>query len=405
MVDMTLPTKEQIENNETLCRISSYRYGAFQSDFTLAIRPNGFISIIGMYYTRDIFDIYRTYCVLRDNCDNVEVPNAAIGYRPSFEANGIEKYFGNELKTKKLDATYDQEGAGLCFEYGMFPQEKNNYLGYLEKAYQLLEAGMSDELREPLTETGNTYLNGMYKEYSLHHLEGYDTYHVRVNLCGKPEWYTVKPITWIYDKKTGMAISKDILFTNIPYGTTETMKFEDTNAKKILDSFSKEITYHLDYDIELNKGFADSLGTRVKTFKEAFISLFKNNKPEIIDIESETIELEEPNKFIEEPVKEEIKPSNILNTEVDKLIDEILSYESTYTGTRNLKDEVTKMLNEYNAKLSDYYMKEASGKIHLVFETPEVLLINLHNKLDKLLYEVKLNEKLESEKIKYTRNR
>ncbi len=60
---------------------------------------------------------------------------------------------------------------------------------------------------------------------------------------GKPYWIKVEPITWLYDEKTNLLISKRILLSGIPLFLDSDVKdFDESFLKKFMDTFmAKEI--------------------------------------------------------------------------------------------------------------------------------------------------------------------
>jgi len=56
-------------------------------------------------------------------------------------------------------------------------------------------------------------------------------------------WFRVEPITWIVDKKSDIAISKNVLFSGIQYNDKEVygiLNFEDATIKKFMDTYFKK---------------------------------------------------------------------------------------------------------------------------------------------------------------------
>ena len=146
-------------------------------------------------------------------------------------------------------------------EYGEYPQKAVNKKlnDSLEKEYR----------KSRLKPTGKTYATDsriwseqnedfLLKEHIEHEYEGKRYVRVKANFCDDKQtlsdgsivknedyvWVEVEPISWLVDEKTGIVVSKKLLFSGVRFDGKDRYdgNFETTEMKMFLDNyFSKEI--------------------------------------------------------------------------------------------------------------------------------------------------------------------
>jgi len=266
MVDFTFLTEEQVLGNNQLEILTKYGTKAIITDF--AILLGGYVSRNNYYIKGDFIDD-RTGCwwtqtsrddinfeiysidfegtLLWENCEE-----RLDGCRPTFSFSSIN---GLSFNAKRKNYGI------LEVEYGEYPQTivSEEFSNILEKMY----------LNKTIKETGKSYTTDetYYLDYNIlfqkkSHIEYEYNKHKYIRLVGdfnssngilsdgriveedKSYWVEVEPITWLIDEKTGIALSKKILFSGIQFDSSKRYdgNFNKANIKKYMDDyFSKDI--------------------------------------------------------------------------------------------------------------------------------------------------------------------
>jgi len=262
MSDFTFLTEEQIFGNNQLEILKKYGTQSILTDFSIllgAYHMYNSYSIDGIstgcWWTKTSFDdgVGTINLDGTNGWDRVTVRD--IGVRPAF----------NYLFSEKLENVFSKKAKFingiLEVEFGEYPQTIVS--GNLFKTLEMLYSN------KIIKQTGKSYttdsvknldinVNFIKKTYFEYEHEGKKY----VRLVGdkiaigrvlsnndvvkknKPYWIEVEPIKWMIDKRTGIALSKKILFSGIQFDNKEDYKgnFENTNIKKYMDDyFSKDI--------------------------------------------------------------------------------------------------------------------------------------------------------------------
>lgn len=183
-----------------------------------------------------------------------------IGARPVFK---IEPQLLNELKGKTE------------FEYGSYPQTSVPR----ELNEKLTEKFVKGELKKSSQSYPDTDLISLKKQYNQPDNEYHRTYEYngkiyiykhgdrtrsntvlsnrRKIIDREMYWIEVEPIKWLIDEKEGIAISKKILFSGVPFHDTVIFNggFEESNIKQFLDEYfapaiEQSLTYIQPMEIE-----------------------------------------------------------------------------------------------------------------------------------------------------------
>ena len=146
-------------------------------------------------------------------------------------------------------------------EYGEYPQKAVNkeLKNSLEKEYRKSRLKTTGKVYTTDSRIWNKHAEGFLpKEHVEQEYEGKRYVRVKSNLSidntqlsngsivenGDYVWVEVEPITWLVDEKTGIIVSKKLLFSGVRFDGKDKYDgdFESTEMKKFIDNyFSKEI--------------------------------------------------------------------------------------------------------------------------------------------------------------------
>lgn len=279
MLDVTFLEEEQIfdgklkifENIGTTAAITDFSIllGGFVNN-SLAINNSGNLGDrTGYWWTKtDDKDNDARIVTFSGAKIQASVNFRIVGSRPAFQIpfSSISSIASNGVRGN--DDIYE-------FEYGEYPQESVDYdlQVRLESLYNI----------NSLNPTGRKYTidSRKYDQYDLgfegkelqeYELGGRRFVRVIANSSydgneftlsngrkyrdGDAVWVEVKPITWLYDKKTNIALSKNILFAGVQFNKVRNYKgdFNNTDIKRFIDNcFSKEIVQSVIYSNTFNQ--------------------------------------------------------------------------------------------------------------------------------------------------------
>lgn len=302
----TFLTNKQIFGNKKLDIFNKYGIKAFITDFSILLGGSyrvGESSItknyIGEWWTKDPYCNLITIVDYFGTASYNRVYDNKIGVRPVIPYSSI--FFTSFNKQR------NNQGI-LEVEFGEYPQdivsedlsiELENL--YLDKTINKTGKNyttdfISDTLYENITKS-KTHIEYEYNDKKYIRFvgnsicEGEKLSDGRFIKKGKPYWVEVKPIKWLIDEKTGLALCEKIVFAGIKFNgyTQYIYNFKTSNIKKFMDNyFAKEI---IPVEIK-NKGKSDDLeetkkeyitGINASSEKEINIKL-KGNNEKIIEI-------------------------------------------------------------------------------------------------------------------------
>ena len=271
MLDLTLLTKEQVkefspvldeEDNQLdilkkygkACGVTDFSHllGCYVTEMFYTSEGKGLKDRTGMYFTKTfeqegINDYYVYIIGEAGNLRRNEAFRDYEGLRPVLPYSSISSFSINEMIG---------ESGIKEIEYGEYPQwivDKDSFLE-IEEEYK----------NGRLATTGKNYT--VYLDYTKSRLETYNEYEyngkkyirfisgMNTDLMsdgrrisqGEPVWVKVEPIKWLVDEKTGIALSKYIILSGIPFDDNKNPKnsFEETFIKKFMDTYlAKEIEW------------------------------------------------------------------------------------------------------------------------------------------------------------------
>jgi len=262
MSEFTFLTEEQIFGNNKLDILKKYGTRCAITDF--AILLGGYVSDYytsegnsrnnrtGWWWTKTPYDNDARVVLTFGRRSWDDVNSRHGGARPALSYSTISSISSNGVR--------GQNGI-IEVEYGEYPQTivEEEISKILEKMY----------LNKTIKETGKSYTTDSvpYKDYKTHfkeknHIEYEQNGRKYIRFVGDRNsdrdilsdgrairigdvyWVKVEPIKWMIDEKTGIALSKKILFSGIQFSNTSDYNgvFENTNIKKYMDDyFSKDI--------------------------------------------------------------------------------------------------------------------------------------------------------------------
>ena len=271
--------------------------------------------------------------------------DTSVGLRPIVYYNNI---------SSKISNKYENEDGILEIEYGEYPQTvvSDELSNELEEQFQnnRLSRGKSYifNVSRTLKKDGQfptpkfSNLEYLYKGHKYVRVKPLSftsgeclSNGLRIE-TSKYYWVKVEPIKWLVDKKTGICLSKYII---------------TTGEKPRLVYFM--LKYYFAAEIEYN---------------------YKNN----LNHNSEKIKT---NDKIE---------SNQKTDEIAKIIDEINKYQKYYYGKIDIADKITKLINEYNHKITNILPSDGI-MLTLDNNNREEIYLKLLTELNEILNGLKLN--------------
>ena len=268
MIDITLPSREELEGEERLELIRKIGPKAAVTDYAILLgyclandeyldnEPNTLENRTATYWTRTGFSsrmgtgAYFMYDGGWTNQVNPEI--RFYGVRPMVDYSEIEEYVTKQKINKKgvLEVEYG-EYPGMLAESTISNQLEKLYedkiLSRTKKKYTCDRTKWQDEDKgfseKKIIEY--EYKNEKYIRFvATSNSNGLILSNGEEAKEGKAYWIKVEPIVWYVDEETDMAISKKVLFSGIQYDDYKKYSgsFFNTNIKRFLDNcFSKEI--------------------------------------------------------------------------------------------------------------------------------------------------------------------
>jgi cytochrome b involved in lipid metabolism len=253
MIDFTFLTEEQIFGSEKLDILKKYSNRCAITDFAVLLdhfytTPFGGIDESeeklksGCWWTKD-FNENEVAIVNNYGTEFVTILNNRLcGARPAFINSEIQAYNYriNPYNIKEIT-------------YGEYPQ-------YIVSHYECLELERALNNGSILI-TGKTYGLNSYIEYlykgkkyirfvtnkdCLHNYMSND----RIIKSNNIYWIRVDGITWLFDEKTNIFLSKSILFSGINFNDSKDLKdFNESYIKRYLNNvFAKNIIPSIEYE-------------------------------------------------------------------------------------------------------------------------------------------------------------
>ena len=218
----------------------------------------------GCWWTKtEDFEHEYAYAVLDDGLkdydwrkarDRIFVFRRDIGARPAFnlsnfpldelkEVNGIKEFEYGEYPQTVVDKDYSRELEDAYNNGSLKVTGKN----YTTDSVKVKYTGVSFVPRNHIEYEykGNKYIRFVGDSNCARKVLS-DGRRVR---SGKPYWVRVEPITWLIDEKTGLALSKKIIFSGVQFKDNDyPCEFNNTNIQKFMNEyFSKDILPYNDY--------------------------------------------------------------------------------------------------------------------------------------------------------------
>lgn len=204
---------------------------------------------IGYWWTKSRFQYVIAVVGINNKCFTYS-NSRVIGVRPVVSYSYISKFASNRVVKNDIEEV----------EFGEYPQTivSEEYSKELESLYsqnELKQTGKKyttdsvyyeecNNRFQPRTHIEYEYKGSKYIRF-IADKNGEDKLlsdgrKVEIN---KPYWLKVEPITWLVDKKSGIALCKKIIFSGIRFNIAYNISnFKDTEIKHFMDNyFSKEI--------------------------------------------------------------------------------------------------------------------------------------------------------------------
>ena len=286
----------------------------------------------------------------------------------------------SKIQEMALNGVRDKNGI-LEVEYGEYPQDivSKKIDRILERAYQ----------NNTINQTGKSYTTKYSDEvfaefYAIKHIEYEYNGKKYIRIKGfsnrkevlsdgrniqeaRPYWVVVKPIKWLIEEKTNIALSKKAIFSGVNFDRERKYKckFKKTDIKKFMDKyFSKEI-------IPSNSLLINSELTIENNFEEKITNILEDIKKYTDNIQNK------------EMIKDKI--NNLLEN-YNKQLDTLKNNEGLSLNSKdNLKNGLVVKLNIILDNLKNYYENNK--------EYYQIL-----NDLDKIIDMFNKNEKQEENK-------
>lgn len=277
MNDFTFLTEEQcfdssrkleiLEKRGTIAPITDFSIllGGYVSDYCHYNNSNSLEDRSGWWWTKTPYDDGASI-VYNNDCSDDDVDLRSGGARPALPYSSIRNISSNGVRGK--------DGI-LEVEYGEYPQKaaSKRLQDELERAYNYSQSAIK--------KTGKTYTTDsrrydkyneefsaqIIEEYSF--VDGKKYVRLKANSCydgmefklsngekykdGDYVWVEVRPIKWLIDEKSDIALSERLLFVGVQFknernyegefNKTDIKEFMDKYfSKDIMPSFSKELT-------------------------------------------------------------------------------------------------------------------------------------------------------------------
>ena len=261
MSNFTFLTYEQIYLTDQLEILKKYRIKSEITDFSIML--GGRVDLdcytwvgntrknrIGWWWTKSGFFYAISSVYYGSEVGNIN--DRDIGARPAIPYSGISSMCSEPVR--------DEYGI-LEVEYGEYPQMvvDEGYSVELERAYN--NGSLRTTEKTYTTDSANRFSNVKFKprKHTEYEYEGkkYIRFVGDLNCVekilsdgrkiqlGQAYWVSVEPITWLVDEKTGIALSKKIIFSGVQFksGTDHyDGDFDKTDIKQFMDTyFSKDI--------------------------------------------------------------------------------------------------------------------------------------------------------------------
>jgi len=152
--------------------------------------------------------------------------------------NGVR---GRDGVVRFTEGEYPQTAAGESVSKDLDAKLKNGTLKMTGKSYTT-DSRRNDEFDEPFAPITHTEYEYNGKKYIQ----------VKANLCeenvelsnrkevkrGYPVWVEVEPIVWLYDEKTGIALTEKLIFAGVQFNEKDyDGDFSKTTIKKFMDTY------------------------------------------------------------------------------------------------------------------------------------------------------------------------
>ena len=368
MSEFTFLTKEQVIGDNKLEIFNNISTGAEITDFSILLGASTFNNRVdnkklGWWLLKTACSMDRIYVDGAFDLEDASILDRDCGVRPAIKYSSISNFISNESSSL------------TSFTFGEYPQTvvDKYYSNILEYAY---DRGAIKPTGKYYTTDSVYYKNKELKFEARKHFEyEYDeNKYIRFVAdnnadsetlsdgtevdINKPYWIKVEPIEWVVDKKTGIAISKKIIFAGVQFKNANEYdgNFLDTDIKHFLDDyFSKEIVQGYTF---IERKVSDNAKTNPYNFD------LDNVSEE--DIISGSIESDIP-IFLHGPSSEG-KSARVLEIDKDATII-YLANESpdTINGKSVYNEKNNEMIDIKPSWLVKLEEKCKDGKLHILF--------------------------------------
>jgi len=363
MKDLTFLTKEQILGKDKLDILKLYGPKCAATDFAILlgaeVSSNNYTSEgtsrknrAGSWWTSSFDDEDNAYYIsAAGHSYKFYLKLRAIGARPTIPYSLISQ--------KASDKTRGKNGI-LEVEYGEYPQDvvSEDLEKVLETAYKNKTINQTD--KNYTTNSVSTLAKDTPFQPTIHIEYEYNgrkfiRFIGKINYSGKIlsngrmvkdgdiYWLEVKPINWLIDEKTNIALSKKVVFSGIEFNREKNYKnnFNRTSISKFMNKiFSKDI---------------------IPSYPK--IKHQQENKPHL----------------------------NEKLTEIETLIDEINKYIQYAKNKEEIKEKINLLIKKYNTDLEDLLQKQLELQYKPTMINKDTLYNNLFQELINILAEVKQN--------------
>ena len=257
MVDLDFLELDEILGEKRLDIFKKIGVGAKATDF--AIMLGAYVPEIFMKKSnRQLYTSYWTKTT--DEYSNVYLIDSygkQTGKKITSRFCGGRPVIKNVSKLNLEEKIYNTSTGTKCVHFGEYPQ---SYVGSVlnqELSHQYITRTLEQTGRVFTVEFESDYTpiqKQQLKEYEYKGKKYVKVRNTRIvpytvfsnGTSVHPDasyWFRVEPITWIVDKKSDIAISKNVLFSGIQFNEKEvygTLNFEDATIKKFMDTYFKK---------------------------------------------------------------------------------------------------------------------------------------------------------------------
>ena len=265
------------------------------------------------------------------------------GARPALPYSSISRISSNGVRNS----------LGIIeVEYGEYPQTivDEGFSRELEKNYKLgtgirktgktyttdsvVDSANDDDRFKPRKHEEFEYKGRKYiRIIGYDNINGYKLSDGRTIEFGKPYWVEVEPIKWLVDERTGIALSKKIIFAGVMFHSARRYKnFDRTDIKHFMDKyFSKEIVSDRVYTEETQTNDQQNNETLSSPNNGSFESQNESNenngaRHDIHSTSDEEVERDSASKELNAMIKEKLEAEKRIREDKKSMLHELKEY-------------------------------------------------------------------------------